>query len=260
MEITWYGTASIYIEVSGTSLLFDPFFKYLPEGYEADELRKQREKVFGTAANILITHGHLDHLSSVPTLYRNKPCTVFVTDTPATTLTKQGFPKMKIHRIEPGNILQFPDVSVYVYQGKHIRFDAGLIMQKVFRLSSWKQFPRLIHLLNLNRQYKENGEIVFYEIRADGKRVQIMGSADLADGMEYPAEADVLILPHQGRSDFDSHNDAIIKELKPKRVLLDHYDDAFPPLSEMTSVDDFCRRMSVEVPTEKMLEGKRIKI
>ena len=73
MEITWYGTTSILLKASGTSLLFDPFLKYLPEEYEPDELRKQRERVFGTAANILITHGHMDHLSSIPTLYRNKP-------------------------------------------------------------------------------------------------------------------------------------------------------------------------------------------
>ena len=260
MEITWYGAASIYIEASGTSLLFDPFLKYLPEGYEPDELRKQREKVFGTAATILITHGHLDHLSSIPTLYRNKPCTVFLTEAPAATLTKQGFPKTKIHRIAPGDVLQFPNLSVRVYQGKHIRFDARLILQKVFRLSSWKQFPRLIHLLNLNMRYKENSEIVFYEIRTEGKRIQIMGSADLADDVKYPTEADVLILPHQGRSDIDSHNEAIIKKLKPKRVLLDHYDNAFPPVSELTPVDDFCRRMSTNVPTENMIEGKRIRI
>ncbi len=260
MEITWYGTASIYIETSGTSLLFDPFLKYLPEGYDPDELRKQREKAFGTATNILITHGHLDHLSSIPTLYRNKPCTVFVTETPAVTLAKQGFPETKINKITPGDVLQFPDLSVRVYQGKHIRFDARLILQKVFRLSSWKQFSRLVHLLNLNMQYKENSEIIFYEIRTEGKRIQIMGSADLADDVEYPTEADVLILPHQGRSDIDSHNEAIIKKLKPKRVLLDHYDDAFPPVSELTPVDDFCRRMSTNVPTENMIEGKRIRI
>lgn len=260
MDITWYGTASILLQASGTSLLFDPFLKYLPEGYEPDELRKQREKAFETVTNILITHGHLDHLSSIPTLYRNKPCTVFVTDTPATTLAKQGFPETKIHRIAPGDILQFPGVSVCVYQGKHIRFDARLIMQKIFRLSSWKQFPRLIHLLELNQQYKENNEIVFYEIRAEGKRVQIIGSADLAADIEYPTEANVLILPHQGRSDIDSHNEAIIKKLKPKRVLLNHYDDAFPPVSELIPVDDFCHRMSAEVPTENMIEGNQIRI
>jgi len=66
-------------------------------------------------------------------------------------------------------------------------------------------------LLKLDLQYKENHEIVFFEIRAEGKRIQIMGSADLADGVEYPTEADVLILPHQGRSDIDSHNKATIK-------------------------------------------------
>ncbi len=258
MKITWYGTASILLETSETSLLFDPYLKYLPKGYESEKLCIQREKAFEAATNILITHGHLDHLSSVPSLYSNKMCTVFLTKTPAEVIAKQGFSQAKIHRIVPGDILEFSDISVCVYQGKHIHFDAKLILHKVFQLSTWKQFSRALHLLKLDLQYKENKEIVFYEIRGEGKRIQIMGSADLADDVEYPTEADVLILPHQGNSNIDSHNETIIKRLKPKRVLLDHYDDAFPPISEQVPVEDFCRKMSVEVPTEKMIEGNPI--
>ncbi|MCC8066095.1 MAG: MBL fold metallo-hydrolase [Clostridiales bacterium] len=260
MKITWYGTASILLEIAETSLLFDPFLKCLPNGYESKKLYRQREAAFGTAANILITHGHMDHLSSVMSLYENKPCTIFLTGTPATTLTKQGFPEAKLHRIAPGDVLHFPGVSVCVYQGKHIHFDAKLILQKAFSLNAWRHFSRLLYLLQLNFQYRENNEIVFYEIRAEGKRIQIMGSADLADEVEYPIGADALILPHQGRSDIDSHNEAIIKRLNPKRVLLDHYDDAFPPISELVPVDAFCKKMSVTVPTENLIEGRPIEI
>ncbi len=260
IEITWYGTASILLKTPETSLLFDPFLKYLPDGYEPEELREQREAAFKTATNILITHGHLDHLSSIPTLYKDIPYTVFTTGTPAATLTKQSFPETKIQRIAPGDILQFPGVSVCIYQGKHIRFDAKLILQKVFRLHTWKQFPRLMQLLKLTLQYKENKEIVFFEIQAEGKRIQIMGSANLADNVEYPTNADVLILPHQGRSDLDSHNEIIVNKLKPKRVLLDHYDDAFPPVSDPVPVEAFCKKMSINVPTEYMIEGNTINI
>lgn len=260
MKITWYGTASILLEAAETSLLFDPFLKWLPKEYEPKKLSLQREAAFGNAANILITHGHLDHLSSVMSLYENKPCTIFLTGTPATTLTKQGFPEAKLHRIAPGDVLHFPGVSVCVYQGKHIQFDTKLILKKVFSLNSWGHFSRLIHLLQLNAQYRENNEIVFYEIQAEVKRIQIMGSADLADEVEYPTRADALILPHQGRSDIDSHNEVIIRRLNPKRVLLDHYDDAFPPISELVPVDAFCKEMSATVPTENLIESRPIEI
>ncbi|MCD8088972.1 MAG: MBL fold metallo-hydrolase [Oscillospiraceae bacterium] len=241
-------------------ILQSTFLKYLPKGYETEKLYNQREATFGNAANILITHGHLDHLSSVMSLYKNKPCAIYLTDTPAMTLTKQGFPEAKIRRIAPGDVLRFPGISVCVYQGKHIRFDAKLVLQKTFSLNSWRHFSRLIHLLQLNMQYKEKNEIVFYEIQGEGKRIQIMGSADLADEVEYPTEADALILPHQGRTDIDSHNEAIIRKLNPKRVLLNHYDDAFPPISEQVPVDAFCQKMSVTVPTENMIEGRQIEI
>lgn len=260
MKITWYGTASILLEAAETSLLFDPFLKYLSKGYEPTKLYCQREAAFGNAANVFISHGHLDHLSSVISLYENRPCTVFLTGTPAMTLTKLGFPEAKIHRIVPGDVLHFPGVSVCVYQGKHIQFDTKLILKKVFNLNSWRHFSRLIHLLQLNFQYRENNEIVFFEIQVEGKRIQIMGSADLADEVEYPTGADALILPHQGRSDIDSHNEEIIRRLNPKRVLLDHYDDAFPPISELVPVDAFCKKMSATVPTENMIEGRPIDI
>ena len=77
----------------------------------------------------------------------------------------------------------------------------------------------------------ENGEILFYEVLCGGKRIQIMGSLNLADDVEYPTGADQLILPFQGRSDLAQYGLKIVQRLKPKEVLLDHYDDTFPPIS-----------------------------
>lgn len=87
-----------------------------------------------------------------------------------------------------------------------------------------------------------------------------MGSADLDDSVDYPINADALILAHQGRSDIDEHNQRIVNILKPKRVLLDHYDNSFPPISSNVEVDEFCHIMSKTIPTEKLIEGKTITI
>ncbi len=101
---------------------------------------------------------------------------------------------------------------------------------------------------------------MFYEILAEGKRIQLMGSANLNENENYETGADLLILPHQGRSDIDEINTVIVQKLKPKRVLLDHYDDAFPPYSAQINVDGFCQRMSKTLPTEKLLEGISVEV
>jgi len=58
-----------------------------------------------------------------------------------------------------------------------------------------------------------------------------MGSMNLRDDIIYPTESDILILPYNGWSDNFPPAVRVIERLKPKKVFLDHYDDAFPPLT-----------------------------
>ena len=83
------------------------------------------------------------------------------------------------------------------------------------------------------------GETVFYEVSAEGKRVQIMGSLGLDPNTDYPTGADVLILPFQGRSDLEAYAAPIVRSLAPKQVLLDHYDDSFPPMTTQVETARF---------------------
>lgn len=260
MKITWYGTASVLLETKEASLLFDPFMKDLPEGRERPEVRQARWEAFRRQKNILITHGHWDHLSSITALYADIPCTVWLTASARNILLAQGFPAEKLRLIRPGDILEFGDCAVHVIQGRHIRYDVKTAAQLFARVRSRDLFQRMTRMARMNREYKENGETMFFEIMAEGKRVQLMGSAGLAEGVGYPAGADVLILPHQGRSDMDRHNWAVAQKLAPKRILMDHYDDTFPPVSTEVPVDAFCKQMSRMIPTEKLAEGSCIEI
>lgn len=255
VKITWYGTAAVMIETNENRIVFDPFMKDLPEGDELPSLTDQRRAAFHSVENIVITHGHLDHLASVCALYANRSCSVFASNSPLSTLRSQGFAAEKLRLIEGGDVLEFSDLSIQAFPGKHIQYDWKIFAQLLQRIHSQESFLRLVRLSQLNRHYPENKETLFFEIRADGKRIQLMGSADLLADVDYPVGADVLILPHQGRSDIDRHNSRLVRQLRPRRVLVDHYDDAFPPISSFVPVDSFCREMSKDIPTEKLIEG-----
>ncbi|MCD8316912.1 MAG: MBL fold metallo-hydrolase, partial [Eggerthellaceae bacterium] len=86
MEIIWYGTASILMQDGDTSLMFDPFLKDDPSSEDSEIQRHLRRQAFKGQSNILITHGHFDHLSSVGKLYKDEECAVYVTRTPYDTL------------------------------------------------------------------------------------------------------------------------------------------------------------------------------
>ncbi|MCD8293821.1 MAG: MBL fold metallo-hydrolase [Clostridia bacterium] len=258
MKITWYGTASVLLQSGETGIMIDPYLKDLPKGAEPQEMHDARLAAYSSQSNILVTHGHLDHIEHIPYIYSERECTVYCSKTPYHTLSRHKFPEEKMTLISPGDEFQIGPFSILVFQGKHVHFDGRLIRSILFSGRTWRHFFRAVGIGLRALRYPEKDETLFYEIRAEGKRIQVMGSADLRDDVQYPEGADVLIMAHQGRSDIDSHNAALAERLAPKRILLDHCDDAFPPISSYVPTDDFCA--SMQMPTQRLIEGETLEI
>ena len=58
-----------------------------------------------------------------------------------------------------------------------------------------------------------------------------MGSMNLREDEAYPKNADLLVLPYNGWEDNFPPAARIIERLNPKRIVLTHYDDTFPPVT-----------------------------
>lgn len=242
MRITWYGTAGLLLEEEGTILAFDPFgglpvhsLSRRRGSYRNDEffspLPVPYEKEYQKATDVFVTHGHFDHIYHIPRIYFQRKVRVFCTETPGKKLRSLGMKKSEIRIIRPGWMGKCGPFSIRAYQGRHCKFDKPLIWQTIFTRRFFRHPMHLLHLMKLYLTYPEAGEILLYEVRCNDKRIQIMGSMNLDEQVKYPTGADVLILPLQGRSDQDIYALQFVERLKPKSVLLDHYDDAFPPLS-----------------------------
>ena len=149
-----------------------------------------------------------------------------------------------------------------LYQGRHCAFDLPIILGTVLRPAFFGHLGDVLRLQRLRRDYPENGEILFYEFSEGDKRLQVMGSLNLDADTAYPTGADALVMAFQGRSDIDRYALPFVERLRPKRVLLDHYDDAFPPMSADVDTRAFVRavRERYGIPCAAMVRGEAVEI
>ena len=229
MHLTWLGTAALLLTEGDVTAAVDPF-----PGLPLDEpIRREipDRALFQRADHVLVTHGHFDHIQFIPVLYAGRSCPVYATATPCRTLEEHGLPRDRLRQLAPGDRFDLGPFHIETYQGRHCRFDLPLVARTLLSVRTLAHLGRMARLLRLNRTYEENGEILFYEITAGAVRLQIMGSLGLDEDTVYPTGADWLVLPFQGRSDLTEYAMPLAERLAPRGVLLDHYDDAFPPMS-----------------------------
>lgn len=242
MKLTWLGTAVFVLESGEEKILFDPFME-LQGGNVAlteDELL-QYDTVF-------ITHCHFDHFSLVAELSEKSDSTVFCTRQCVKTLEKFTDRMDEVIEIEPGRTYPIGDVQVRPLRAKHIDF----LWSHVFdTMTPWRMIRyagNLPYLFWANRHFKENGEIVAYDIKAEDHEVLLLGSLAIDPTEDYPQGADALVLPYQGNNDLPARAREVIAALRPRRIVLSHFDNAFPPMSRDVDLRPLKKLMKEEFP------------
>lgn len=248
MKLTWFGTASLQIESEKDTILFDPYICY--RGAE----NRQWLLDYIHVDNILITHGHFDHLASIPKIMDVSDATVYTTKTPAETLEKKRVDPDYLAVIKPGSELTFGDMKVEVLQGRHVKYDKPLLKKIIFNPKFLRYIYKLPYLLYGLFAYPEADEIVAYLVKCEDKKILVLGSLGLNEDTDYPEGVDLLVLPYQGTSLLVSESLAIIDKLKPKAIMLDHFDDAFPPLTESVNTKPLKHALAEKYPDIKVVK------
>lgn len=230
MKITWYGTATIGIDDGKTKLLFDPFVR-MNKHIETTPV----EGFTGFDA-IFVTHGHFDHIYSIPELTeKDKNVPVYCTGTPKKTLMEEGVPEERFKAVIPDEVIRIGDYTIRPRRFRHIVFDPVYILTVVPQ--SIMMFPRLLWQAYMNHKMSEGGEIVAYEIEAQGKKIFLTGSFREYPGEVYPDDIDLLVLANGGSIFVPEKTKSFIDRYKPKKILVDHFDNAFPPVTRNVSVE-----------------------
>lgn len=241
MEIKWYGTATVSFSEEGRSVLFDPF---LPMNRM---LRTFSVEELASAENIMITHGHFDHLIDVPEIMKKSGAIIYCSEEVARTLRRDGVKEDRISPIGPGDQIEIGPFKICVLKGKHIVFDRKLVYKTFLN-------PRiLIHFGNLRKMLREmdrypEGRVLVYEVCVKGKKILHMGSLNMDQEELYPGEVDLMTIPFQGRSDIDDYAMQFVRMIKPKALYLHHFDDSFPPVSSTVDTRRFREAVKATFP------------
>ena len=231
IRITWYGTASVRISTGSTQLLIDPFFPF------SDSKIKVAENAYSDCSQILISHGHFDHISSIRQIVCENSV-VHCTKAPYMSLRKKGVREENLHLIQAGSVFTAGDFRITAYQGKHIRLNALDVLKAV---CSWRVIHNrkgIIRKLMLIASCPEKKESLCYLVEACGKRILILGSLALDPQTAYPTGADLAFFPYQGSDHLCDIAADIYGQLRPHAVLLTHFDDTFPPFSSEVDTAD----------------------
>lgn len=260
MKITWLGTASIQIEAEGERILFDPFVQ-LAGGENPNCIDD-----FAGNDTVCITHGHLDHLMDAPEFLEEEgvwEATVFCGSVAADTLAKLVEDTGSVVEVKDGTCFRIGAVRLRVWEGKHAKPGFWMSARKLFSFRTLKYLRNALALGYLNLRFPEKGQTYIYELQAEGKTVLVLGSLGLKDGVSYPVGADLLILPYQGSRCLEREALEVVKRLRPKRIMLDHFDDAFPPVSDAVDTRSFKRLMDERWPQIRVVKpayGKTVEI
>ena len=232
LDIKWFASATITFSAEGRTLLFDPFLPWnkAVESFDMAQL--------AAADDILITHGHFDHLIDVPRVIADGKALVYCSPEAAASLHREGVAKDRIKIVNPGDTFTLGPFHVRVLKGKHIVFDRKLLL-KTFISPRMFIYPRNMYRMLRETPKYPAGQVLVYELMVKDKKILHFGSLNADNTENYPIGVDIMTLPFQGRSDINKYALEFVQSFKPEMLYLHHFDDTFPPISSTVATADF---------------------
>ncbi len=257
MQLRWLGTAGFELRTDGgTIALIDP---YLSRPSTARPQSPEGLSNIPRADAIFVTHGHFDHAFDVPALAARLNAPIYASATVCKTLADHGAPRSSLHSLAPGNAIQVGDLQICALAARHVRFDLPLILQTLPRL-----LPRLGALRRLLTAWPA-GQVLGFHVITTNLSLVHFGSAGWTEGTLANLRPDVALIPLQGRSDIAQVAARMATLLQPRLVVPHHWDDFYPPISQLVPLSPFAEALSHSLPeahlhTPKMGEQWQVKL
>ncbi len=256
MEIQWIGTATILIKNGDDAILIDPYNQPYNKKFH-DITDEEMENVKG----IFITHPHLDHFTNIDKFGEQAGCPIYVNRRGINTAKKNGYNIQNMYEIIVGDEIQVGSLTVKVCQGLHCDLDHGLFWTFAHRLLN----PiHLYHAVYMGIQQRftfpiDTLDIFCFEVSNGTENVFVIGSANIYEPAYRPEHIDTLVFPFQGLrlENMFSHSIDMLGYYNADKVLFDHWDNAFPPVTTEMRMDKFMPIAKENFPNVEFIIPKR---
>lgn len=244
MQLRWLGTAGFELKSDNNAvLLIDP---YLRRPAAARPHSPVSLGDISRADAILVTHGHFDHASDVPTLANRLGTPVYASAKVCQTLAERGTQPSHLNILAPATSIQVGNWKVKALAARHIRFDLALVLRTLPRL-----IPYLKPLWPLLAKWPP-GQVLGFHITAPDLTLVHFGSANWVEGSLEYQHPDVALIPFQGRTDIAKVAALMVKLLRPRHVVPHHWDDFCPPISQHIPLFPLAKEISQTRPAPQL--------
>ena len=224
VTLKWLGTAGWEIQIGQTKIMIDPFLTR-QQADASEEWKTDEEavlKVISGADYIFAGHSHADHIGDIPFIAKRFGAKILGSRTTVNLSLSAGVDKAQLTTISGGEKLDFKDFSVQVIKSQH-----GILTrdgQK--RQSRSTEITRPLSGPIFGKHFVEGGSYLYYF--TFGKLSLLhQSTGNFIEENLQGLEPDIAILAENGNYDWTE----ALKILRPKTVVVHHYDDWRVPLS-----------------------------
>jgi len=231
VQLTWLGAAGFKVDTSeGATLLIDP---YLSRPAQANPFLPIQLADLSTVDEIFLTDGRFDHALDTPALAKQTGAIIHALEPVCQRLVHLGVSAHHLQSIIPKTLKHVGSLRWHALSS---RINPADPLSKMRRLIRNLQMPA--HLGDLVRAWPP-GEEVAYSFRIDGLTIVHFSSADWVEAEIRDLHPDIALLPVESNPDTSAAAARLAALLQPKVVIPHHWDDYFPPLSEMSNLTKF---------------------
>ena len=231
MQLTWLGAAGFKLDTrEGATLLIDP---YLSRPEKANPVLPIRLADLAPVDEILLTHGGFDHALDTPALAEQTGAIVHAPGPVSRRLAELG---VSAHCLQSITLRKIKAVGALTWQalpGQAERTEADPFVRVLMRGSL--AIPQLRALF----EAWPSGELVSYFFRAEGLSMIHFGSAGWVASEIQDLRPDIALLPVESKPDTSQKTAQLVALLKPKVVIPHHWDNYYPPLSDLLDLTRF---------------------
>lgn len=223
--LKWLGNAGWEIRVGNIVILIDPFLTR-KEASPSTEWKTNEEevlKVINKADFIFAGHSHADHIADVPFIAKRFGSKLIGSRTTTNIALTAGVDKSQLTTISGGEKLDFKDFSVQVIESQHgVLTRGGRRRQARFEevLKPWNGPIR-------GDAFVEGGSYLYY-FTFGNKRLLNQSTGNFIEDNLKGLQPDVAMLAENSNYDWPD----ALKILRPKTVIIHHYDEWRTPFSE----------------------------